>query len=83
LGATRCDEGSARALKELNAIRKQVDALAEGYAAAFKMRKDIEELGRKLRAIMRKVAAAELKPNDHQRLADELLRPIRRSAVVC
>ena len=56
--------------------RKQV--LAEGFAAAnkaaFKPRSDIERLGRKLRAIMRKVDAAQLKHNGRQRLADELLR---------
>jgi hypothetical protein len=56
--------------------RKQV--LAEKFAAAnkaaFKSRSDIEGLGRKLRAIMRKVDAGRLKPNDRQRLADELLR---------
>jgi hypothetical protein len=54
--------------------REQVDALAQGYAAAFKARTDIEELGRKLRGIMRKVDAAVLKHNDRQRLADELSR---------
>ena len=56
--------------------RKQV--LAEKFAAvnkaAFKSRSDSEGLGRKLRAIMRKVDAGRLKPNDRQRLADELLR---------
>jgi hypothetical protein len=58
----------------MNATRKQVDALAEGCAAAFKARKNIEALGRELRGIMRKVDAAELKLNDRQRLADELSR---------
>jgi hypothetical protein len=56
--------------------RKQV--LAEKFAAAnkaaFKPRSDIEGLGRKLRATMRKVDAGCLKPNDRQRLADKLLR---------
>jgi hypothetical protein len=54
--------------------RKQVAALAQGYAAAFKARTDIKELGRKLRGIMRKIDAAVPKPNDRQRLADELSR---------
>jgi hypothetical protein len=54
-------------------IRKQ-GLLAATNKAAFKSRADIEALGRKLRAIMRKVDAAQLKPNDRQRLADELLR---------
>jgi len=56
--------------------RKQV--LAEKFAAAnkaaFKSRSDIEGLGRKLRATMRKVDVADVKPNERQRLADELLR---------
>ena len=56
--------------------RKQT--LAEGFAAAnkaaFKPRSDIEGLGRKLRAIMRKVDVAHVKPNELQRLADESLR---------
>jgi hypothetical protein len=49
-------------------------AMAEAYKAAFKPRRDIEQLGRKLRGIMRKVDVAEIKPNDRQRLADELSR---------
>jgi hypothetical protein len=53
-------------------IRKRVFLAAN--TSAFKPRSDIEGLGRKLRAIMRKVDAAQLKPNDRQRLADELLR---------
>jgi hypothetical protein len=49
-------------------------AMAEAYKAASKPRRDIEQLGRKLRGIMRKVDVAEIKPNDRQRLADELSR---------
>jgi hypothetical protein len=59
--------------REMTDIRKQV-LFAATSKAAFKPRSDIEGLGRKLRAIMRKVDAAELKPNDRQRLAEELLR---------
>jgi hypothetical protein len=51
-------------------IRKQA-LFAATSKAAFKPRSDIEGKGRKLRAIMRTVDAAELKPNDRQR---ELLR---------
>ena len=54
--------------------RKLTKALAEGYPAAFKARNDIDALGRKLRAIMRKVDVARLKPSDRQRLANELSR---------
>jgi hypothetical protein len=59
--------------REVIDIRKQ-GLLAATNKAAFKPRADLEGLGRKLRAIMRKVDAAQLKPNDRQRLADELLR---------
>jgi hypothetical protein len=58
----------------MKTTRKQVDALAAGYAAAFRARTDIEELGRKLRVIMRRVDAIELKLNDRQRLSEELSR---------
>jgi hypothetical protein len=54
--------------------RKLSKALAEGYTAAFKARHDVDALGRKLRAIMRKVDVAQLKPSDRQRLADGLSR---------
>jgi hypothetical protein len=47
---------------------------AAANKATFKPRSDIEGLGRKLRAIMRKVDVADVKPNERQRLADELLR---------
>ena len=59
--------------REMIDIRKQA-LLAAANKAAFKPRSDIEGLARRLRAIMRKVDAAQLKPNDRQRLADELLR---------
>jgi len=47
---------------------------AAANKAAFKARSDIEGLGRKLRAIMRKFDVADVKPNERQRLAGELLR---------
>ena len=49
-------------------IRKHA-LLAAANKAAFKPRSDIEGFGRKLRAIMRKVDAAQLEPNDRRRHA--------------
>jgi hypothetical protein len=58
--------------------RKNIQLLSKAMAAAgkaaFKPRRDVEELGRKLRGIMRRVDVTEIKPNDRQCLADELLR---------
>ena len=49
--------------REIIDIRKQA-LLAAANKAAFKPQSDFEGLGRRLRAIMRKVDAAQLKPND-------------------
>jgi hypothetical protein len=58
----------------MSATRNAIETLAEATASAFKARKDIEALSKKLRTVMRKVDAVRLNPGDRQRLADELSR---------
>jgi uncharacterized coiled-coil DUF342 family protein len=60
--------------REMTDLRKLVKEAASAHSSAVKARSEIEALGRKLRAIMRKVYTAEFKPDDRRRLVDELSR---------